>query len=159
MIRASLDQLRAFTGKAAVGWLGPGLTETLETPDLLAEAGIQYVGDWVLDDEPCEIRTQHGPLVTLPYTVELNDIPMMMVQHHSAQEFVTRCLDYFDRIHQESAERAKVMAIAVHPYISGTPFRIKYFEAVLEAIKARPGVVFWTGEQILAWYRGLRPRR
>jgi len=159
MIRASLDQLRQFTGKPALGWLGPGLTETLETPDLLAEAGIQYVGDWVLDDEPCEMLTRHGPLVTLPYTVELNDIPMMMVQHHSAQEFVTRSLDTFDRLYQESAGRAKVMAIAVHPYISGAPFRIKYFEAVFEAMKAKPGVLFWTGEQILKWYRGLRPRR
>jgi allantoinase len=159
MIRASLQQLKQFTGKPPVGWLGPGLTETLETPDLLAEAGIQYIGDWVCDDEPCEIKTTHGPLVTLPYSVELNDIPMMMVQHHSAGEFVTRSMDYFDRIYAESAERAKVMAIAVHPYISGTPFRIKYFETVFERIKAQPGVLFWTGEQILNWYRGLRPRR
>jgi hypothetical protein len=84
---------------------------------------------------------------------------MMMVQHHSAQEFVTRSLDYFDRVYQESAERAKVMAIAVHPYISGTPFRIKYVEAVFEAMKAKPGVLYWTGEQILRWYRGIRPGR
>jgi len=159
MIRASLQQLRDFTGKQPVGWLGPGLTETLETPDLLAEAGIQYIGDWVVDDEPAEIKTTHGPLVTLPYTVELNDIPMMIVQHHSAAEFVTRSLDTFDRLYAEAAERAKVMAIAVHPYISGTPFRIKYFETVLERIKAKRGVVFWTGEQILEWYRKQRPRQ
>jgi len=159
MIRASLQQLKQFTGKAPLGWLGPGLTETLETPDLLAEAGIQYIGDWVFDDEPAEIKTMHGPLVALPYTVELNDIPMMIVQHHSAEEFVTRSLDAFDRLYAESAGRAKVMAIAVHPYISGTPFRIKYFETVLDRIKAKRGAVFWTGEQILNWYRSLRPHR
>jgi allantoinase len=159
MIRASIDQLKKFTGKAPVGWLGPGLTETLETPELLAEAGIQYVGDWVFDDEPCEIKTAHGPLVTLPYTVELNDIPMMLVQHHSAAEFVTRTMDYFDRIYDESAERTRIMAIAVHPYISGTPFRIKYFETVFERMRTKPGVLFWTGEQILNWYRGIRPRK
>ena len=85
MIEKSLDTLiERFTGKRPVGWLGPGLTQTLETPELLAAAGVKYIGDWVYDDEPTEIRTSHGPLVTLPYTVELNDIPMMMVQHHEA---------------------------------------------------------------------------
>ncbi len=159
MIRTSLAQLKAFTGKAPVGWLGPGLTETLETPDLLAEAGIKYIGDWVFDDEPCEIKTAHGPLVTLPYTVELNDIPMMMVQHHSAEEFVTRTMDYFERIYAESAERPRVMAIAVHPYISGTPFRIKYFETVFERMRRKKGVLFWTGEQILNWYQEAKTKR
>ncbi len=83
MIHRSLELLGDFTGARPKGWLGPGLTETEETPDLLAEAGVQYVGDFVHDDEPTELQTKHGPLVTLPYTVELNDIPMMMVQHHT----------------------------------------------------------------------------
>ncbi len=82
MIHQSLDVLERFAGRRPVGWLGPGLTETYETPDLLAEAGVRYIGDWVHDDEPTEIRTAHGPLVTLPYTVELNDIPTMAVQYH-----------------------------------------------------------------------------
>ncbi len=87
-IRQSLDLLQKFTGRRPVGWLGPGLTQTYETPELLAEAGVEYIGDWVHDDEPTEIHTATGPLVTLPYTVELNDIPMMMVQHHRADEFL-----------------------------------------------------------------------
>ena len=75
MITRSLDTLARFAGTRPVGWLGPGLTETYETPDLLAAAGIRYIGDWVYDDEPTEIRTTYGPLITLPYSVELNDIP------------------------------------------------------------------------------------
>lgn len=159
MIRKAVKVIKAYTGKQPVGWLGPGFTETLDTPDLLAEAGIKYIADWPLDDEPCELKTKHGTLLSLPYSIELNDIAMMMVQHHPASEFVTRCMDYFDRLYAESKSRAKIMSIAVHPYISGTPYRIKYFEQVLEALRKKPGVVFWTGEQIMDWYAAGRGKR
>ncbi|HEX7967171.1 MAG TPA: polysaccharide deacetylase family protein [Stellaceae bacterium] len=158
-IRQSLDLLEKFAGKRPVGWLGPGLTQTYETPELLAEAGVQYIGDWVYDDEPTEIHTAHGPLVTLPYTVELNDIPIMIVQHHRADELLRRATDQFDRLYQEGARRAKFLSIAIHPYISGVPHRIKYLEAFLEYASRHPGVGFWTGEQILAWYRTAKARR
>jgi len=152
MIQRSVRIIEEYTGKPPLGWLSPGLTETLDTPEYLAEAGIRYIADWVIDDEPCEIRTQKGPLIAMPYTVELNDIAMMPVQHHQAQEFATRTMDQFERLYDEGKERAKIMAIAVHPYISGVPHRIKYFERVLETLKKKSGVVFWNGEQILRWY-------
>jgi len=155
-IRRTVKILSKFSGKPVLGWLSPGLTETLDTPELLVEAGIRYSADWVIDDEPCEIRTRKGPLVTLPYTVELNDISMMMIQHHAAGEFLQRSMDTFERLHDEGRERVKVMAIAVHPYISGVPHRIKYFETVFQRLRKQPGVAFWTGEQILAWYQGTR---
>ena len=156
MIHRSLEMLGDFTGKRPVGWLGPGLTQTDETPDLLAEAGVRYVGDYVHDDEPSELETSFGPLVTLPYTVELNDIPMMMVQHHSASEFLTRSRDQFDRLYAEGANRAKILCFAIHPYISGAPHRIKYLEAFLDYARGHKAVAFWTGEEILDWYRGAR---
>jgi allantoinase len=87
MIRRSVRVLREFSGRPPVGWMGPGLTETVDTPELLAAAGIRYLADWVIDDEPCTLRTRSGTLVTLPYTLELNDIAMMVVQHHAAAEF------------------------------------------------------------------------
>jgi allantoinase len=151
-IQKAVGVIREYTGKQPVGWLGPGLTETLSTPDLLAEAGIRYIADWVVDDEPCEIQTAHGRVLAMPYTVELNDISIMMVGHHPAAEFENRCMDYFERVYAESRERPKIMAIAVHPYISGVPHRIKYFERVFEAFKKQEGVLFWTGEQILDWW-------
>ena len=156
MIAKSLDTLERFTGKRPVGWLGPGLTETYETPDLLAAAGIRYVGDWVYDDEPTEFATSHGTLVTLPYSVELNDIPMLIVQHHEAAEFKQRAIDQFDRLYAEGAERAKIMAIAIHPYISGVPHRIRYLEEIYDYCRRFPDVLFWTGEQILDWYLAAR---
>ena len=90
MINRTMDIMEKFTGKRPVGWLGPGLTQTLETPDLLAAAGVKYIGDWVYDDEPTVIRTANGPLVTLPYTIELNDIPMMIIQHHESDYLLKR---------------------------------------------------------------------
>jgi allantoinase len=158
MIRQSVKVLREFTGRRPVGWMGPGLTETLETPELLAAAGIKYIADWVIDDEPCTIRTRGGSLVTLPYSLELNDIAMMVVQHHAAGEFVTRCMDYFDRVFREGRERPKVMAIALHPYISGVPHRIKYVENVFRRLARHKGVLVWNGAQILDWYTKTRKR-
>ena len=148
MIRRSIETIRKFTGKPPAGWLGPGLTQTLDTPDHLAAAGIRYIGDWVYDDEPTEIQTAHGPLVTLPYSVETNDIPMMMVQHHEAAYWTRKCLDAFERYYEEGRQRAKIMAIAIHPYISGQPFRIDYLESFYKKIRNRRGVLHWNGEQI-----------
>jgi len=159
MIKRTLDTLAQFAGKRPVGWLGPGLTQTYETPDHLAAAGIKYIGDWVYDDEPTEIKTERGALVTLPYTVECNDIPMMIVQHHEAAYWTQKCIDAFDRYYAEGAERAKIMAIAIHPYISGQPFRIKYLEQVYEYVNRYPDVLHWNGEQILDWYLKARGSR
>ncbi len=156
MIHRSMDLLERFTGRRPVGWLGPGLTETYETPELLAEAGVQYIGDWVHDDEPTEISTRHGPLVTLPYTVELNDIPTMIVQHHESPYWLKRCQDSFDRLYAEGEERAKIMAIAIHPYISGQPHRINYLEQVYDYVNQHEGVLHWNGIEILDWYRSTR---
>ncbi len=156
MINKSMDVLEKFTGTRPVGWLGPGLTQTYETPELLAAAGVKYIGDWVYDDEPTVISTAKGPLVTLPYSVELNDIPMMIVQHHESEYWKKRCCDQFDRLWQEGATRPRIMAMAIHPYISGQPHRIKYLEEIYDHINKHPGVVHWNGAQIYNWYNGLK---
>ena len=155
MINCSMDILERFTGKRPVGWLGPGLTQTLETPEYLAAAGVKYIGDWVYDDEPTTIRTARGPLVTLPYTIELNDIPMMLIQHHESDYLLRRTIDQFDRLYAESAKRAKIVALAIHPYISGQPHRIKYLEAIYKYVDKHKGVLHWNGEQIFDWYRSV----
>jgi peptidoglycan/xylan/chitin deacetylase (PgdA/CDA1 family) len=156
MIKRSLDILEHFTGQRPIGWLGPGLTQTYETPDLLAAAGIKYIGDWVYDDEPSTIRTTSGPLVTLPYTMELNDITMMAVQHHESDYLLKRAIDQFDRLYAEGGTRAKVMSLAIHPYLSGQPHRIKYLEAIYDYVAKHEGVLHWNGPQILDWYLAAR---
>lgn len=155
MINRSMDMIEKFCRKRPVGWLGPGLTQTLETPDLLAEAGVQYIGDWVYDDEPTVIKTTHGPLVTLPYTIETNDIPVMIVQHHNSDYLFDMVKNQFDQLYKESANRAKFVALAIHPYISGQPHRIKYLEQIYDYVNSHAGVLHWNGEQILDWYKGV----
>jgi hypothetical protein len=99
------------------------------------------------------MRTSHGPLLTMPYSVELNDIPMMMIQHHRAEELFARTVAQFDRLYQEAeTQGAKVMGLAVHPYISGVPHRIGWFETALAYMAERPGTLFWQGRQIMDWY-------
>ena len=153
MIKRTVDTIRNFTGKAPVGWLGPGLTQTFDTVDHLAKAGIRYIGDWAIDDQPMRFETQAGPMVAMPYTVELNDIPMMAVQQHQSDVFLKRVQDTFDRLYEEGADQPRVMCMAVHPFLSGVPHRIRYLEEALNYVN-RPGVLFWTGEQLLEWYDG-----
>jgi hypothetical protein len=116
---------------------------------------VKYIGDWVYDDEPTVIKTTNGPLVTLPYTIECNDIPVMIVQHHNSDYLLKLVTDQFDRLYAESATRAKFVALAIHPYISGQPHRIKYLEQIYAYVNKHEGVLHWNGEQILDWYRGV----
>ena len=152
MIERTVRTIQAFTGKQPVGWMGPGLTETYDTPDHLKAAGIKYICDWVWDDEPAEIQTKHGPLFTLPYSLDTNDIPVMAVQYHEASYWTQKCKDAFDRLYEEGATRPKILAIAIHPYLSGQPSRIKYLEAIYDYFSKFNGVLYWTGEEILDWY-------
>ncbi len=156
MIRETVDTIARFTGEPPVGWLGPGLTETLDTVDLLHAAGIRYIGDWVLDDQPVPLRTATGEMVAMPYSVELNDIPMMAVQHHSADELLQRVKDSFDRLYAEGETQVRVLGLAVHPFLSGVPHRIRYFEEALAYMHGHAGVRFMTGAQILDWYTNSR---
>ncbi len=150
-IRRSMETLRDFTGKKPKGWLGPGLTETWETLELLKEEGIEYVCDWVNDEQPYVIQTAKGPLVSVPYTMEINDLPMMVIQHHTSEELFRRARAQFDRLYADGARQPRVMAIAVHPYVSGVPHRIRYFEAVYDYIRKKKGVWLTTGEEIYEW--------
>ncbi len=154
MIRQTVAAIREATGKPPRGWMGPGLTETWETPDLLAAAGIEYVCDWVNDDQPYQMRVKSGRLVAMPYTLEINDIPIFILQQHPAEELFRRAKDQFDALYADGAKTARVMAIAVHPYISGAPHRIKYFDMIFRYLKKQRGVVFWKGEEILDWFNG-----
>ena len=153
VIRRSIRTIKEFTGVAPRGWMGPGLAETFNTPDILAEEGIEYVCDWCNDDQPYPMKVKQGSLVSIPYTLELNDIPIYAVQHHRSPEIFERTRDQFDTLYQEAAEGARVMAISTHPYITGAAHRIKYFDMIFDYLRQHEGVVFMTGSQILDWYK------
>jgi peptidoglycan/xylan/chitin deacetylase (PgdA/CDA1 family) len=157
-IRKTADVIEKATGKRPRGWLGPGLTETWETPDLLKQEGYDYVADWVLDDQPVWLKTKTTPIVNIPYTQECNDVAMMLIQHHKASEYQERALDQFEQIYEDAADSARIMALVIHPYIMGAPHRAKYFRRIFEVIRQKPDVAFMTGEQILDWYLKTGPK-
>lgn len=156
-IAQTVNAIKAFTGQAPRGWESPGLTETSETIDYLAEAGIEYVADWVFDDQPVWIPAKPRPVLSVPYSVEMNDIPMMLLQSHSGAELYDRGVAQIARLWEESATIPRVMAISVHPYITGAPHRIAMFEKLLACVQSRPGVLIQTGAEINDWYRAQVP--
>jgi allantoinase len=155
MIAEALQELERFTGQKPSGWASPGIAQSENTLDYLAEAGIEYVCDWVFDDQPCDIRTEHGTLVAIPYSVDLNDVPAIAIHKQSAQMFAQSICDSFDRLYAEAESSARIQTIVLHPYICAASHRIRYLEEAFAYMK-RPGVVFWTGKQILEWYRSTR---
>jgi peptidoglycan/xylan/chitin deacetylase (PgdA/CDA1 family) len=154
VIRKTIEVIREKTGQKIRGWMGPGLHETFNTPDILAEEGIEYVLDWVNDDQPYPMKVKKGCLFSIPYTMELNDIPIYAVQHHRSAELFERSRDQFDTLYEEGRQTARIMAIAVHPYITGVPHRIGYFNKIFKYIQKHDHVIFMTGSEILDWYKG-----
>ena len=153
-ISRTMETMREFCGYKPRGWMGPGLTQTEKTPELLVEAGFEYTADWILDDQPCEVNTQNGKLYSIPYTTELNDIPIMLSQNHVSSTLYDRTVDYFETLLREGEQNVRIMCIAVHPYIHGVPHRIKYFRQIFRELSDNPSVVFMTGSEILDWYLG-----
>ena len=149
----SLDVIEKFSGTRPRGWFGPGLTQDFTTLDHLREAGLEYFGDWVCDDEPVNVKTAHGTIVAVPYNFELHDIVTMALQGHSSEETFTRAVKYFECIHGEGADRAKIMSMAHHNYLSGSPHRIADVARTYEYMLAKDGVITWDGSQILDWFK------
>ncbi len=153
-IARTVETICEFRGTAPRSWECPGLTETDETLDLLREHGIEFVADWVIDDLPQDIDTPFGQITTIPYTVETNDIAVYALQQHRSDELLKRGVDQFDRLYQESSDNARVMAISIHPYITGVPHRIRYLEELLDYVGGHEGVAWMTASEIGDWYRG-----
>jgi allantoinase len=157
VIRRCLDRLEKAGGTRPRAWLGPGLGETEDTPDVLKAEGIEFLHDWALDDLPTWMRTKNGPLMALPYTFELNDVPVYAIQNGSTDEYLKRVeatLSVFDR---ELKEQPRVMTLALHPHIIGVPHVAHHFEAALDLLTARDDTIFLTSSGIGDWYAGADP--
>jgi allantoinase len=137
-------------GQQMRGWLGPGLTETFETLDLLRAHGVDYVCDWVNDDLP--YRMNNG-LYSIPYSLELNDMPLFNMPSIGIDDFYRRICETFDVLHEEGARNGRVMGIALHPFLIGVPHRIRYLDRALQYISSSGKVWFATGHEIIEAYR------
>ena len=150
--RDCIDTLRRHTGKQLKGMLGPAISATAATPDLMAEAGLIYHTDWVHDDQPVPIKVKSGKLVSVPYSIELNDSSVLRDNHYEGDYFARICKDQFDRLYEEGAESGRVMCIALHPFLIGQPHRIKYLDDILSYIMGHDGVWQTTADEIAEYY-------
>jgi allantoinase len=153
LIRTCLGSLESATGQRPLGWLSPGLQETPNTLRYLVSAGVRYVADWVLDDQPCVLPVDGGAsIVSVPYSVQTNDKPAYEQQKLTPEQFAMLVKRQFDQLELESRRTAMVFPLAIHPYLSGVPHRIAAFEEVLRYITSRDGVWLATGGEIMAAY-------
>lgn len=144
LIRETTERIANAEGRPPSGWLGPWISESEHTPDLLAETGYQYLLDWAHDDQPTWFRTAHRPLLSVPYPQELNDIPAIMVRRASAEAFARMITMNFDEMVEQSRQQPLVMGIALHPYIVGQPFRLRALRAALGHIAEQRDTIWFT---------------
>jgi peptidoglycan/xylan/chitin deacetylase (PgdA/CDA1 family) len=152
VITETVTMIEKATGKRPIGWLGPALAETFATPELLVEARVKYVCDWVCDDQPFLMKVKNGRLISVPYSMHINDIPLVLEQRVLGDAFGQAICDQFDVLYREGAIIPRTMAIAVHPFLVGIPHLSKHFHRALEYIAGHKDVWFCTGDDIANWY-------
>jgi len=148
---------REMTGRRLRGWFCPGLSYSVNTPDLLAEAGIDYTGDYYHDDQPSEVVVTSGRLISMPYSMMINDV-IVAREQGDGEVFAQSMVDYFDTLYREGAASGRVMCIALHPYWIGAPSRIRHFTRALDYIAGHSDVWFAPASEILdAWLAQTAP--
>src|SRR5471032_3325606 len=143
LIEETTAAIEKHSGTRPRGWLGPWISQSHVTPDLLQEAGYTYLLDWCHDDQPVWMKTRKGRILSLPYPQELNDIPQIVARKREGSEFADMIIDAFDVMHEESAKRPLVMGIALHPYLVGWPHRFKHLARALKHIVAKADNRVW----------------
>jgi allantoinase len=153
MIGGILKTIEQATGKRPRGWLGAGLVETYNTLDILAEAGVNYCGDWNNDDQPYPMKVKSGKMFSIPYCNEINDIPLYIRKGYTGEHYFRSVVDQFDTLHADSRKQPRVMGVPLHPMISGQPLRIRYLQRAIAHMKEQQGVWFATGGEIIDAYQ------
>jgi allantoinase len=145
-----VETIEKGTGQRPRGWLGPALTETFETPRLLAELGLSYVLDWTNDDQPYPLKVPG--MLSVPYSLELNDLGIFTFNGFTGPEFLQLVKDQFDQLYADSVSGGRVMSIALHPFVIGQAFRSKYLDQALEYIAGHEDVWLATSDEIAEHY-------
>ncbi len=153
IIREAKATIEKATGRPVTGWLGPALGETFDTLQILYEEGIRYVADWVNDDQPYPFQVGDGSLLSIPYSIEVNDITAYLGLHYKPEDFFRLICEQFDVLYKDSERTGRVMALSVHTFLTGIPYRIGVLRRALEYIRQHDKVWYATGEEIVSWYR------
>jgi peptidoglycan/xylan/chitin deacetylase (PgdA/CDA1 family) len=143
LIAETTTALEKHSGQRPRGWLGPWISQSPATPDLLHEEGYDYLLDWCLDDQPIWMRTRRGKILSVPYPQELNDIPQIVARKRECGEFADMIVDAFEVMRAECDRRPLVMGIALHPYIVGWPHRFGHLRRALKQIVSKADEKVW----------------
>ena len=153
VIQTTLRTIQRATGKRPRGWLGPGLTETFNTLDLLAEEEILYVGDWNSDDQPFAMKVKKGKLFAVPYGMDINDMSLINRLGYTGEQYLRALTDQFDTLYADSEKNARVMGVPLHPFLMGQPWRTPYLKKAIAHFKQHERVWFATGSEIVDAYQ------
>ena len=155
LLGAALEKIMRFTGEPVQGWLGPGLRQTPNTLDILAAHGIRYCCDWTLDDLPVWMRSTSGPIVGVPYSLEINDSVIYAVEKHSSPEMHNRLIWTLECLGGELERTPRIVTLGLHPHLIAVPHRFAWFERMLDVLTDRDDTVFMTGSQIAEWFEAV----
>lgn len=153
VIRENRETIRRASGQEMDGWLTPAISNDETTQHILAEEGVSYTLDLLHDDQPTPLLTRAGSLVSIPYSLEVNDVPLLIMRNTPPERYAAICKAQFDTLYEEGAESGTVLCLPVHPYLIGQPHRLAAFEEVLRHVTAHDGVWLATGREIAAHYR------
>jgi allantoinase len=156
VIQTTLGTIEKAAGKRPRGWLGSGLTETFNTPDVLAEEGVVYVGDWNSDDQPFPMKVKKGKLFAVPYGMDINDMTLINRLGYTGDQYLQALTDQFDTLYADSQKTARVMGIPLHPFLTGQPWRTPYLKKAIAHFKQRERVWFATGSEIVDAYQQIQ---
>lgn len=150
-IAESTEMIATHFGKRPTGWMGPAAAESRVTPDLLVEAGYTHTLGWPVDDQPIWMKTRSGPILSVPYPMELNDMGTNVLRDHTGEEFGQMVVDQFDEMLEQSRKQPLVMSVALHPFICGQPFRLRALRrALMHCIKQGTDRVWFTRADAIA---------
>ena len=132
------DQIERHSGQRARGWMGPWMSQSHVTPDLLKEAGFEFLMDWPADDQPLWMKTRSGPIMSVPYPLEINDSPQLLVRRHTAVQFEEMIIEQFEEMLDQSEQQPLVCGIALHTMVVGQPYRLRSLRRALQHIVNHP---------------------
>jgi len=153
IIKDVLDTMEQAIGRKTRGWLSPFLTHTDNTPNILADMGVEYLCDYTADDHPFPLNTKTNSLIAVPYTVELNDIPAFQSVGVSSAAFGDMIIDQFDVLYEEGATNARIMPICLHTFWVGQPNKFKHLKRAFEYICSHENIWLTTADGVNEWYR------
>ncbi|MGY1812274.1 polysaccharide deacetylase family protein [Blastococcus sp. SYSU D00820] len=144
-------------GRRPRGWLGPALTASPRTHEVLAAAGFDYSLDWANDDLPYDLTVSSGRLLSVPYSSEINDIPLCTIHHFDGAQMAAAIVDQVEQLRDEGADQPRVVGIGLHPFLAGQAWRTRHLARALEHLRGLDGIWWTTADDVADWYAGAVP--